>query len=153
MPAGRAAKRVVLVKRECRLVQGLALDQRHRVKRPAIVLPEAVDRDDARVLKLGRDGCFAYETPPRFLVQLFGTNPFQRHGAIKLFLVGGDHFSQAAAGVMVLRPVYGNGAQKTGNHVTVCCAGRMHALRCGREPGGVEVEHRIQSQHGCNSPP
>ena len=88
-----------------RLLEGLALDEGHGVERPVVILPQAVDRHDAGVLEPGGDGGLAEEPPPRRVVELVGPDPLQGHRAVQLLLVGGEHFPQAATGVVPLRPV------------------------------------------------
>ena len=48
------------------------------------------------------DGRLAEEPPPRRLVQLVGADPLERHRAVQLLLMGGEHFPQAALRVVPL---------------------------------------------------
>jgi hypothetical protein len=134
-----------------RLLQRLAFDERHGIERSVLILAQAVDWDDPRVLQPGGDDGLAEEPPPRRLVELVGTDLLERHPPIELFLMGGEDFSQTTVSMVALGPVDRQGAQEIGHPTARRRTVGNAVLRRGEESRGLDVEDRLQAPHGIDA--
>ena len=140
------------VKRLDRLLERLPLDQGHRVKRPVVILAQAVDGDDAGVLQPRGDRGLAQKPLACGSVESLRTDSFESHQPPQLLLASGEHLAQSAAGVVSLGPVNGHGPQEIGHFAVRGIAGAR--VPGSREIVGVRgVDHRIDPAQGVDPDP
>ena len=83
------------------ILEAVALDESHRVKRPATVVgTQAVDRNDARMLEPAGDlGLDQEALSARRVVSVVVEDLLERDLAVELGVHGNEHGTEAAAGV------------------------------------------------------
>ena len=99
--AGRLRSHVDVVERIDRVFETVAVDEPHRVERPAVgICSQAVDRHDARMLEL--PGHFRFENESRAAARVVGVsrlNLLEGHLAMEFLVFGDEHFAEAALGM------------------------------------------------------
>ena len=92
--------RLVVVRGD-RLLQGVALDEAHRIVWPAVVVgAEAVHRNNARMLQAASDLGFQHEPAARVLVHgVLRQNLLEGHFAVEFLILGQEHLAQSPLGV------------------------------------------------------